>query len=320
MRPLNVTVGIAISFSFCAVAYPQHLLHVKVFNPIVVRCFGLLDFRFGPTDSLDGPDQPLAMPTEFQDLGVDHLNYINQLLDLMEATSAKISRCTCDFTRWDYDASIVSQRDPGNNRLFAHRIVKGQISYAAPDKCRFESIESWLFQNRKAEDPYVVQNEADDRERWIFDGDKTFEFDFGSKRIYEHTIPTESPKKRESNWIAPFLFGTTRQKVLDQYWLRIATPASVDGEIWLIAVPKLKSESQFISKIEIILAQETLFPKHFQLYAPGYNATTTAQSCVYEFGNPKTNDQTGENADFTKRFDCPQLPVGWELVAPYSYE
>lgn len=275
-------------------------------------------FNFRQNDLLKIPDDALSVPKEFQDLSVEHRDYINQLLDVWDSNSTQISLFTCDFCRWDFDRSILDRHDPESNQLLAHQIAKGQVSFSAPDRFRYQQEELWTFRDHRSKSPYACQ--TDDQPLWICDGEAIFESDSKFNRLYEHRIPDKIREKGECVFPIPFLLGVKRQQILDRYWLRVTTPQDAKNEIWLVAVPKQKSIARHCSKVEIILDLETFFLKQLSFYSPYRDLSLADNRITYEFENPMSNGQLSETKGFTESFNRPKLPRGWEWIGSISRE
>ncbi|MFN9879155.1 MAG: hypothetical protein ACK557_11820 [Planctomycetota bacterium] len=253
-------------------------------------------------------------PEGFDNLTPEHLSYIERLLEYWEKSSAQVKRCECDFERWDYDASIVATRNPADNRLVAHRFVRGKIRFSSPDQAQYESTEMWSYQDPKAENPYVQLTGEGDREKWICDGSGIYEFDFANRRLYETKIPPSQAGKGLLDGPLPFLFGANKDQILSRYWLRIATPQGVENEYWLVAVPKRQEDARTYSKVEIILAREDFLPKSLHIFSVNYDQATTAVSQAVVFKNRKINSQLSGLQDFLGVFVRPTTPIGWQRV------
>jgi TIGR03009 family protein len=253
-------------------------------------------------------------PEGFDNLTPEHLAYIERLLEYWEKSSAQVKRCECEFERWDYDASVVAKRNPADNRLVAHRFVRGKIRYSSPDQAQYESTEMWSYQNPDAENPYGQLTGEGDREKWICDGSSVYEFDFANRRLYETKIPPSQSGNGLLDSPLPFLFGANKDQILSRYWLRIATPQGVENEYWLVAVPKRQEDARTYSKVEIILAREDFLPKSLHIYSVNYDPATTAVSQAVVFKNRKINSQLSGFQDFLGVFVRPTTPIGWQRV------
>lgn len=253
-------------------------------------------------------------PEGFDNLTPEHLAYIERLLEYWEKSSAQVKRCECDFDRWDYDAAIVAKRNPADNRLVAHRVVRGKIRFSAPDQAQYESTEMWSYQNPEAENPYVQLTGDGDHEKWICDGSSVYEFDFANRRLYESKIPPSQAGNGLLDSPLPFLFGAKKDQILSRYWLRIATPQGVENEYWLVAVPKRQEDARTYSKVEIILAKEDFLPKSLHIYSVNYDPATTAVSQAVVFKNRKINSQLSGFQDFLGVFVRPKTDIGWQRI------
>lgn len=254
------------------------------------------------------------LPEGFQDLTPDHQAYIERLLEYWEKSSTQIKRCECDFQRWDYDASVLAKRDPADNRLIAHRVVRGTIRYAAPDQAQYQTTEVWSYQNPEAENPYVLLSGDGDKEKWICDGQAIYSFDFAERRLYESKIPPDQAGSGLLDSPLPFLFGANKQQILNRFWLKVVTPQGVENEYWLVAVPKRQTDAQTYSKVEIILAQEDFLPRSLHIYSVNYDPTASAVSQAIVFSNRKINSHLSGVQDFLNLFVRPHTPPGWERV------
>ncbi len=253
-------------------------------------------------------------PEGFDNLTPEHLAYIERLLEYWEKSSAQVKRCECDFERWDYDASIVAKRNPADNRLVAHRFVRGKIRFSSPDQAQYESTEMWSYQNPDAENPYAQLTGDGDREKWICDGSSVYEFDFANRRLYESKLPPSQTGNGLLDSPLPFLFGANKDQILNRYWLKIATPQGVENEYWLVAVPKRQEDARTYSKVEIILAREDFLPKSLHIYSVNYDPASTAVSQAVVFKNRKINSQLSGFQDFLGVFVRPTTPIGWQRV------
>ena len=258
--------------------------------------------------------QPPRQP--FQ-LDQQHEQYLDQLLDHWQQSSAQVERYTCDFQRWDYDPKYCQYRNPGDNRLAAHSIARGTIRYSAPDKGMFETNQIWDFagppKQAGQEASYEERTEAVD-EKWICDGRSIYEFDFVNKRLYEMEIPAEMQGDGLANSPIPFLFGVEREVLKARYWVRVITPEGVENEYWLEAWPKRVEDARIYKKLEIVLAKEDFLPKSLHVYRSNYDEVENPVSRAFEFGNRKINSQLSKIQVFFKSFVRPQTPIGWKRV------
>jgi len=241
--------------------------------------------------------------------------YRDQVLDYWEQSSDKIKKYSCEFRRYEFDTDKVNHRNPKSNQLSAASIGVGELFFAAPQNGRYEVNEIWRFaappKNENEQADYQLQNKELFREKWIFDGNTIYEFDFSSKRLNETKLP---PEMQGANGLAnspiPFLFGAKRAEILNRYWVRVVTPKGTQGEYWLEAYPKKADDAQNYKKIEIVIAEADFLPKAMHMYGPQYDPKKgNFASVQFEFDNRKANAIGLQNF-----FNRPQKPMGWERV------
>ena len=262
--------------------------------------------------------RPIVQPEGFP-LEPAHAKYVNDLLDYWEQNSQRVAKYKCSFLRYEYDSDSVNWRDPQSNRLAAHKIIQGEIRFAAPDRARYETTKAMQFfkppQRQGEQAEYREINDQTALERWICDGKSLFDFDFTNKRLYETTIP-EHMRGNVAESPLPFIFGAEKKAVLERYWVRSVTPQGVENEYWLELFPKKSKDAQNYSKIELVIAKEDFLPKAMHLYSTGYDPKRGNETSRYfMFEKREVNSQLDKLRDFFGVFVRPRLPgVGWERV------
>lgn len=259
--------------------------------------------------SARGPQRP------FPELTPEHAQLLDRILDLWQQSSGQVKRYTADFRRWDYDPLLCNERNPQDNRLYAHSISDGKLRYASPDKGMFETTAVYDFTKEEGQNPDYKprENTQLNHEKWICDGQAIYEFDFTQKKLYETPIPAEMQGQGLVNSPLPFLFGVDKQIIKDRYWIRVITPQQVQQtEVWLEAYPKDINDARNYQRLEIILSQDDWMPKMLHVYLINYNARTNPVSRVFEFGNRKINSQLDKFKDIMGFFVRPQTPLGWK--------
>jgi TIGR03009 family protein len=257
--------------------------------------------------------QPQGFPLE-----AAHTKYVNDLLDWWEKNSKQVAKYKCDFRRYEYDTDNVNWRDPQTNRLAAHKIIQGEIRFAAPDRARYETTKAMRFfkppQRQGEQAEYQDIDDETAQERWICDGKSLFDFEFSQKRLYETKIPIEMQGNVAESPL-PFIFGAEKKAILDRYWVRSVTPKGVENEYWLELFPKKAKDAQNYSKIEVIIAKEDFLPKAMHMYLAGYDPKKgNEKSRYFLFENREVNSQLAKFQDFFGAFVRPRVPFGWERV------
>jgi TIGR03009 family protein len=245
--------------------------------------------RQGPSPAND-PDAAPARPSAsspanapFQ-LTAAEEHQLDELLAAWERRSAKIKKLKAEFTRWEYDAVFGKRDDEGN---IVPKESHGEIHFSAPDKGSYE-----------------VHGEGG--EHWICDGSSIFEFNAQKKQIIERILPPELQGRAISESPLPFLFGADAARQKQRYFLRIVTPGTVQGQVWLEAWPRYVADAANFQRATVILDQKELLPYALEIVLPnGKNKT------VHQFDKRAVNSVLGflEGNPFK-----PSLPSGWSRV------
>ena len=278
-----------------------------------------MDAGLNPPRSTNQTSNPTA-PNWVKTITPEHHQFINQLLDYWQQSSQKVNQYQCEFARYDYDTKFCNYRDPQTNRLAAASIMTGEIRFASPDKASYETLQVFDFPGppQKPGEPledYKPRVQTQSREKWICDGKAIFEFDFENKKLYETEIPAEMQGKGLVNSPIPFLFGASKDDILNRFWVRVITPDNVQNEYWMEAVPRKIDDARNYKKVEIVISRNEFLPIMLHLYAPDYDpAQNNFTSRVFEFKNRKVNANLAKMQNFFNRFVRPSTPGGWERV------
>ncbi len=261
--------------------------------------------------------EPVA-PEFLKRMTPEHEQYLGQLLDHWEKTSAQIKRLTCDYQRWDYDPTYCNWRDPNDNRLAAFKIARGKIQYGEPDQADSRSVDIWDFAGTKdeagKEANYVQNTSLEASERWTCDGKAIYEYDFNNKKLYEVTIPAEMRGKALAQSPLPFLFGAKRADMQDRFWMQITTPPGVSNEYWIEAWPKRRDDAVNYHHVDIVISGDDFLPSSIHIYARDYDAAEKPVSHHFVFSNRRVNDQLTGLKDFFGVFIRPDTPRDWERI------
>ena len=235
------------------------------------------------------------------------------VLRAWEEKSDGIKLLYCDFVRWDYDA-VFGQRnpDPKNPQLpgaIIPRESHGELKYAAPDKGLYHIKEIKEYKATVGGKKEFVTR-TDGGEHWICDGLAIWEYNFEKKQLIERKLPPELQGKAITDGPLPFLFGAQAGKLMQRYFLRIATPDTVKGQIWLEAYPRFQFDAANFQRATMILDQKTFWPFALEVILPNAQANGAREKSrhVHQFQNHLVNDPLRIfKADFSK----PDLPRGW---------
>ena len=265
------------------------------------------------------PQANYAPQRPFPELPADHQEYLDQVLNYWQQTSAQIKRSTCEFLRFDYDPELVNYRDPQTNRLSPFAVAAGKIRFSAPDKGMYETEKIWTFEappeNPGEEAQFKLRDEKEHRERWVCDGEAVYQYDYNTKKLYEIEIPAEMRGQGIVNSPLPFfLFGVDKERLQDRYWIRVITPQSAENQIWLEAFPKRREDAGSYKKMDIIISRNDFLPESLTIYTSNYDPVTNPVSRVLEFKKRKVNDHISNLQSFLGVFVRPHTPAGWDRV------
>lgn len=269
----------------------------------------------GPQETRRQPQLPPGFPLEPQ-----MQTYIEQLLTFWEGTASQVNHYQCAFTRWTFDHEICAVRNEANNHLRAAEISRGMIRYRNPDRGMYEVNEKWSFAGPpeqpggepKYERRSLTNKEYQEKEKWICDGLAIYEYDFELQRLYEVKLPPEMQGQGLKNSPLPFVFGAKASELLDRYWIRDVTPATVKDQYWLEAWPKRLEDAQTYSKLEIMLSREPFLPVAIHMYAANYDEKTHPSKVAFEFSDRQINGTLAGLLD--PFFIRPDTPWGWERI------
>jgi TIGR03009 family protein len=253
------------------------------------------------------PRQPQA---PFQLTGQQQSELV-AMLRAWEERGSRIRTLSCEFVRWDYD-DVFGMREPPDPRTpnvpgrpIPRRESRGEIRYASPDKgvYRLSDVKDFAGVNG-GEKKYTPRPEAG--EHWICDGLAIWEYNFVKQQLIERKLPPELQGEGISEGPLPFLFGAKADKLMQRYFLRIATPPSVQGQVWLEAHPRFQLDAANFRKTTLILDQRTLLPFAMEVVLPNEK-----QWHVHQFQDHVVNDPL---RIFKADAFRPALPRGWTKV------
>ena len=143
-------------------------------------------------------------------------------------------------------------------------------------------------------------------EHWVCDGEAVFEFSYAKKQLIEHRLPPELRGKAITEGPLPFMFGATADSLRRRYFLRIVTPAGVQGQLWIEAWPRFQKDAANFKRAELILASKDLLPQGLRLFR-----RNDKEWDVHAFSNIVVNDPFNFlRGDFAR----PRTPRGWQKI------
>lgn len=259
-----------------------------------------------PVPAGDG-GQPQA---PFPALTAAQQNRLDTLLNFWEKQSGQVKTYRCMFTRYEYNPVFGPVDKPLT-------IATGVLRYAAPDKGEFKVERQQKLQAAKeAGKPaaYIDQGE-DQYQHWLCDGNSVFELDGLQKQLKELVLPESMRGVQIADGPLPFMFGASRKKIQDRYWVRevMAAPGR-KNEYWLEVYPKQRDDAASFQKITVILDQNSFMPMHLNVFPPGYDPKANPARTVYSFAEMQVNQIGDRGKELFNQFISPKLPKGWKKV------
>ncbi len=247
------------------------------------------------------PFPPLTIPQQ-QRLG--------QLLDFWEKNSASIKTYTCRFQRYEYNPTFGPPTDP-------YIVDEGSIAYAAPDKGEFkvERRGKWQAPAEAGKRPDYPMKAVQFMEHWICDGKSVFELDGSKKVLTERLLPPSMQGMQIADGPLPFMFGASRKKIEDRYWVREVAPgAERKNEIWLEVYPKDRTDAASFQKLIVILDQIKFRPVGLCVFPPAFDPKTNPAKTTYMLAEMQVNKLEHRGMQLLNQFISPKVPGDWKKV------
>ncbi len=241
-----------------------------------------------------GIPQPRKPRDPFQ-LTAEQRAVVELVLRRWEEKQKGIKTFSCEFTLWEYDGTFGDGINPKSEN-------NGRLYYAPPDKGRYE----------------VLDKDGKSLEHWVCDGRAIYEFKTANEELVEHPLPEEMRGKAIADTPLPFVFGSTADKMMQRYWLRVAAPADLGnenflkkGQLFLEAIPKFRHDAGNFQKVEIILNERDMLPYAINQFLPNHTPKRPSRK-AYEFRAHKVNGWGSDQ--FNRFFSKPRKPLGWKYV------
>jgi TIGR03009 family protein len=246
--------------------------------------------------------QGIAAPFKLSDV---ELKDVQETLKLWRSANATLTSFSAEFTRLEYDS--VWHPNSGQPVI----ISTGVLAYSKPDRGSLEirSISRWT-----KDDPGNMTADASGKyvelkyefgERWVCDGTSLFEFDARQKQLRETVLAEGMRGGKLFDIVPPFLVGDDADKLMQQYWIRIAEV--LDAHIRVEAYPRPGVGASYYERVEAILDRKSMRPMAIQLHLPG-----GVQRHVYSFANETVNDAAEQGV--AALFEPQITPPAWSHV------
>jgi TIGR03009 family protein len=253
-------------------------------------------------------------PPGFQ-LNAEQQERLNKILSYWEITSSKVNTFTCQFKRWEYNGTFQVKGKPDEST--------GIIRYARPDKGEFKVVEhkTWRAEPAKGTEPVLTETNPDENEHWLCDGATVYQLIAATKTLRELPLPADMQGNKIFDGPLPFVFGASKEVLLQRYWLREELPPdNAKDQYWLRAVPKFADDQMNYQSVLIVLDRERFLPVALNVYLPENTAENEVRH-AYQFFDRSDNDLKQKTQQFLGSFIVPKLPAGWKReVIPAEVE
>jgi len=248
---------------------------------------------------------------------------LKQLLAQWQKATEGIQRYKCDFLRWQFDMTKIS--DP---KVF-HTAAKGVIRYMAPDKGMFR-VDELKFVRKDPRNPNADWQLQDDPnqfgEYWICDGNSVYLHDRTEKKAIKYMLPPQMQGKQVFNSPLPFFFGVDAQKIDQRFWVNPLADAQFNGQnVHVLDVyPKTQADAVNYHHVTVYLDQQESLPVAIEVCMPNWSEKTPNRE-FFEFRNRTSNwnflDKLKGINIFADEFIPKEPPAGWKVeIKPYEPE
>lgn len=204
------------------------------------------------------------------------------VLKKWEQKNAGIKTFTCTFTVWEYNDGLQlnpqAPKDPPTR--------KGKLNYAAPDKGAYQV------------DPYPKNDDGSGGgggEHWICDGKSIYEVRDEKKEIVEMPLPEHLQGQAIADAPLPFVFGSTADKMLQRFWIRVSTRRRnftqiplQEGQVLLEALPKTQQDAANFQLVQVIFQEQDMTLYAINQFLPNHTPDSEHR-LSYVFDPPSIN-------------------------------
>jgi len=252
----------------------------------------------------------------FAELNQPQQEYLDQVLNVWEASTKKIERYQCNFKRWIYDPAQNTGED-------AAAKGEGVIRFMQPDKGLFkvEKVEFYSGRDDKQAATYRENERQKFGEYWLCDGDYVHILDRNEKKCLKVQLPPSMRGQQIHLSPLPFLFGVKASEIKSRYWVRPIAPPQGSKDVWLETYPKRPDDAGNYSRVQIVLDASEVLPKALIVFLPNWRPEQQHRE-VYEFTERDKDwnmlDQMKSKL-FKEEFIPQALPKDWQIVVePYQ--
>jgi TIGR03009 family protein len=244
----------------------------------------------------------------FEPLTDEWKQWLDQVLTRWETASGQVEKFQCEFTRFQYDPTIVS---PDH-----YTVAQGDLKYMRPDKglLMVKTMAYHSGKDDKGQPKYEENAKRPFGEYWICDGQNVYDMNRNDKVC---TIVQLPPNMRGVGIQAsplPFVFGVKKQDLLARYWIKpLPQPEGRKNEIWLEVFPRRADDASNYLKLQVVLDLRDWMPMGLIVFRPSWTPQTPHRE-LYQFDKRVVNAKNILPAIFQKEFIPAKPPADWKVV------
>lgn len=277
-----------------------------------------------------GKEVVTADPYADKPLTPQEIEYVNQVLNYWEQSTANITQYACKFKRWQYNSSANFVADLAKSlkadiRNINTTVSAGEVRYMAPDKGMF------LIDKMLSLTGQVANNKAEYKEFanifgewWLCDGEVVYEYDRNNRKCKKIALPPEMRGAAILDSPMPFVFGVKANKIKERYWVRLIS--STDKHFVLEVYPKFQSDAVNYDHVHIYLDRKEFLPENLVKFNTGHvdkpGEVLRDDREIFEFYDREKNAtllQRVKQDVFGKSFIPFDIPKDWEVIEiPYA--
>jgi TIGR03009 family protein len=253
------------------------------------------------------PEAPMGV-APFPPLDPALQQYLGNVLQYWQQSTAKIQRYQCKFTRWQYDPTKVN--DPSQH----HSIAKGVVRYMAPDKGMFQ-VEDIHFLKQQPDGKFTYEVVPGQYGDWWILYDRT------EKKAKKYMLPPSMQGAEVFNSPLPFVFGVDAEKIQARYWIRpLPPPVDKNGKqndqiVLLEAYPKMQADALNYHHVTIYLDRNEFLPVAIDIALTQWTPTAPHRE-VFQFSEREVNLTLLEKINetlFRQAFIPREPPKDWTV-------
>lgn len=244
----------------------------------------------------------------FEPLNQQWQAFLDQVLTKWEAESSKVEKFQCEFSRFQYDPTIVS---PDH-----YTVARGELKYLKPDKglLKVNTLAFHAGKDDKGNAKYATNPKRQFGEYWICDGQNIYDMNRNDKVCTIFQLP---PAMRGAGIQAsplPFVFGVKKQELEARYWIKpLPQPKDRPNEIWLEVYPRRADDAANYVKLQVVLDLKDWMPMGLIVFGTQWSPQSQHRE-LYQFEKRVVNATNILPQIFQKEFIPAKPPADWKVI------